>query len=95
MSELVTNSVVHARMGPADAIAIDVELAENHLRLAVVDNGAECLPRLVEPDPLRPGGKGLLLVERLSMAWGVDRRRSGVTRVWCELATSQRPAELT
>jgi anti-sigma regulatory factor (Ser/Thr protein kinase) len=85
VSELVTNSVIHARMGPTNAIAIDVELADDRLRIAVMDDGAECLPHRVDPDPSRPGGMGLLLVERLSAAWGVDRERSGVTRVWCEL----------
>jgi hypothetical protein len=50
-----------------------------------MDGGAECLPHLVGGDPLRPGGLGLLLVERLSAAWGVGRMQSGVTRVWCEL----------
>lgn len=85
MSELVTNSVMHAQMGPADAIDIDVALSDGRLRLTVIDDGAASRPRLVEPDPTRAGGRGLLLVERLSAAWGVDRRRSGMTHVWCEL----------
>lgn len=85
MSELVTNSVVHARMGPADAIDVDLVLSDGRLRLTVMDDGADSLPQLLEPDPTRAGGRGLLLVERLSTAWGVDRKRSGMTHVWCEL----------
>lgn len=85
VSELVTNSVIHARMGPYDSIDVDVALSDGRLRLTVVDDGGECVPHLVDPDPSRPGGKGLLVVERLSAAWGVERKRSGVTRVWCEL----------
>jgi anti-sigma regulatory factor (Ser/Thr protein kinase) len=85
VSELVTNSVVHAQMGPDDAIDVDLGLSGDRLRIAVADDGAVTLPHAVDPDIDRASGRGLLLVERLSRAWGVIRERSGRTRVWCEL----------
>lgn len=86
VSELVTNSVVHAGMGPDDSIGVDVRLVEDRLRIAVVDGGGEGVPHVVAPDPERPGGMGLWLVARLAADWGVVRDRSGLTEVWCELA---------
>lgn len=88
VSELVTNSVLHAHVGADDSIGIDLELSRDRLRIAVVDRGAPSLPHVVSPDPERPGGKGLVLVDQLSAAWGVVRERSGLTHVWCELALS-------
>lgn len=85
VSELVTNSVLHAQMGPGDSIGVDVTLSDDRLRIAVADDGAACLPHVVEPDAMYPNGRGLLLVQRLSNAWGVIRERSGATHVWCEL----------
>jgi anti-sigma regulatory factor (Ser/Thr protein kinase) len=85
VSELVTNSVVHAQMGPDDSIGVDVGLSDDRLRIAVADDGAASLPHAVDPDAGRASGRGLLLVGRLSHAWGVIRERSGTTRVWCEL----------
>ena len=39
-------------------------------------------------DPLEPGGYGLLLVDRMSSRWGIERS-AGSTTVWFEL---DRPA---
>jgi hypothetical protein len=35
-------------------------------------------------DPLEPGGYGLVLVDRMSSRWGIDRS-PGSTTVWFEL----------
>ena len=88
VSELVTNSVLHADAGPDETISIDLQLLDNRLRIAVVDGGSPRVPHVVPPDPERPGGKGLFLVARLSSAWGVVRERSGRTQVWCELTVA-------
>jgi transcriptional regulator with XRE-family HTH domain/anti-sigma regulatory factor (Ser/Thr protein kinase) len=77
LSELVTNSVMHAHSSWID-VAIDVGL--EHLRVEVSDPS---------PSPLRPrtpdedGGWGLALVAALAPRWGVDRRDDGKT-VWLE-----------
>jgi anti-sigma regulatory factor (Ser/Thr protein kinase) len=90
VSELVTNSVVHAQMGPGDSIGVDVGLSDDRVRIAVADDGAASLPHAVDPDAGAPNGRGLLLVEHLSHAWGVIRERNGATHVWCELLLGSR-----
>jgi anti-sigma regulatory factor (Ser/Thr protein kinase) len=84
-SELVSNSVLYARSSPDGSIGVDVGLFADRLRIAVVDGGSHRVPHIVPEDPARPGGKGLLLVVRLSAAWGIVREQSGRTRVWCDL----------
>lgn len=85
VSELVSNSVLHAEACPDGSIGVDVRLCDCRLHIAVTDGGSHRVPHLVPEDPARPGGKGLLLVVRLSAAWGVVREQSGRTRVWCDL----------
>jgi anti-sigma regulatory factor (Ser/Thr protein kinase) len=86
ISELVTNSVRHAGMDPAQTIHLDVSGADGRLRIVVTDTGSASLPEMAEHDPTVPGGLGLVLVDKLSVAWGVERDAGGTTRVWCELA---------
>ena len=77
--------MLHARACPDGSIGLDVGLFAHRLHIAVIDGGSHRVPHLVPEDPARPGGKGLLLVVRLSAAWGVVREPSGRTRVWCDL----------
>jgi integral membrane sensor domain MASE1/anti-sigma regulatory factor (Ser/Thr protein kinase) len=84
VSELVTNSVRHARLGPRDLIKLHVETSERVLRVEVSDPG-EGFGADIPATPARgPGGWGLFLTERLADRWGVDRQ-SGWTTVWLEL----------
>ncbi len=80
-SEVVTNAILHARSGPQLA----VELHADRVRVAVRDFSPE-LPvrRLGHPDDL--SGRGVVIVEELASAWGVDLERSGAKRVWFEVA---------
>lgn len=85
-SELVTNAVLHA--GLSDADQLDVELASmaDGVRLSVHDVGGGFTPgSLQEGAALRPGGRGLLIIDALSKAWGVETDAEGCT-VWCDLA---------
>lgn len=86
VSELVTNSVRHAKVGRDGAIMVDVLLLRNRVRLAVADPGSKLLPRVTARRASEPGGLGLSLVEQLSSSWGVAKDGSGVTRVWSELS---------
>ena len=83
VSELVTNSVRHARLEPGDEIRLRVELANRLLRVEVSDPGAGFGASIPEPTPSGLGGWGLFLTERLADRWGVDRQ-SGWTTVWLE-----------
>jgi len=85
VSELVTNAVRHAGVGPEGEILIRVLVLEGRLRLCVQDPGSSSIPRLAEPDPERPGGMGLFIVKQLSSSWGVAKTGAGTTNVWCEI----------
>ncbi|MFJ9817545.1 SpoIIE family protein phosphatase [Streptomyces sp. NPDC101151] len=80
VSELVTNALVHTG-GP---VRLDLSLVNHRLRLAVTDTS----PR----SPVKPtnigweatGGRGILLVEAVSAAWGTVPV-SGGKQVWADL----------
>ncbi|MFF8861074.1 SpoIIE family protein phosphatase [Streptomyces sp. NPDC015139] len=80
VSELVTNALVHTG-GP---VRLDMSLVNHRLRLAVADSS----PR----SPMKPasigweatGGRGILLVEAVSAAWGTIPV-SGGKQVWADL----------
>ena len=88
VSELVTNSVVHANVGPRRALTVEVTMLDDRLRIGVTDPGSRLKPRILPPDPQTPGGLGLLLVDELCETWGV-RQDLGPTCVWCELPLDQ------
>lgn len=79
-SEVVTNAIVHGRSGPQLA----VEVGEHVVRVAVRDLSPEIpIRRHGRPDDI--GGRGVVIVEELASAWGVDRERNGSKRVWFEV----------
>jgi integral membrane sensor domain MASE1/anti-sigma regulatory factor (Ser/Thr protein kinase) len=85
VSELVTNSVRHARLRPHDPIRLQVRVSDRLLRVEVSDPGEGFGANVPEPVAARgPGGWGLFLTERLAHRWGVDRE-SGWTTVWLEV----------
>jgi anti-sigma regulatory factor (Ser/Thr protein kinase) len=90
VSELVTNSVVHANVGPRRALTVDVTTLDDRLRIAVTDPGSRLRPCMLAPDLETPGGLGLLGVDELCETWGVWQDL-GPTCVWCELLLDQSP----
>ncbi|MGV9760324.1 SpoIIE family protein phosphatase [Streptomyces tricolor] len=80
VSELVTNALVHT----GGQVRLDLSLVNHRLRLAVADSS----PR----SPVKPtsigweatGGRGILLVEAVSAAWGTVPV-SGGKQVWADL----------
>jgi serine/threonine-protein kinase RsbW len=87
VSELVTNSVQHARLSADDFVRVGAAVSDGVPRLEVDNPGATGTIAARDPDAER-GGFGLRIVEALADAWGVSRK--GHTRVWAELAC--RPA---
>jgi len=83
VSELVTNAVRHADLAADDTIRLVVDVADHGLRVEVHDPGDGFVPTVPAPDPARPSGWGLYLVEELADRWGVDS--SARTLVWFEL----------
>jgi integral membrane sensor domain MASE1 len=84
VSELVTNSVRHARLRPRDLIRLRVKTSDRVIRLEVSDPGGGFSADLPKPATRGPGGWGLFLTERLADRWGVDRE-GGWTTVWLEV----------
>jgi anti-sigma regulatory factor (Ser/Thr protein kinase) len=85
VSELVTNSVVHANVGPDQTLTVECAALADRLRITVTDPGKRLKPHLRRPDHGVSGGYGLAIVASLSLAWGVVRDSVGTTSVWCEL----------
>ena len=86
VSELVTNSVVHAHADSSQLLRITVGRSKDGLRIAVTDGGSETVPHLRDSDAETPGGLGLRIIDRLCMSWGVIRSGTGTTEVWCDVA---------
>jgi anti-sigma regulatory factor (Ser/Thr protein kinase) len=86
VSELVTNSVLHASVGADQTLTLEVTSLSDRLRITVADPGSRLDPRLQPHDLESAGGLGLFLVDKLAMAWGAERDDLGSTAVWCELA---------
>jgi anti-anti-sigma factor len=80
-SELVTNTVIHART----ELRLRVELRGDLLHLAVRDGNPWMLRLVAIPGPEAEGGRGLWLVDQLAQAWGVNRHPDGGKVVWCTL----------
>jgi anti-sigma regulatory factor (Ser/Thr protein kinase) len=87
VSELVTNAVRHAA---GERLRLVVTLDARALRVEVHDPGNGFEPREPEPDPTRPSGWGLFLVDELADRWGVDRTPR--TLVWFEMDAEALPA---
>lgn len=93
-SELITNALVHT---DRDALLTarlfqEQENESGPARLRVeVDDDSDLWPKRRTPGEQASSGRGLMLVEALSDAWGVDPRGSG-KRMWFELAWAPTPA---
>jgi anti-sigma regulatory factor (Ser/Thr protein kinase) len=85
VSELATNCVQHARSD----FEIAIELSPGEIRVEARDGGGGGQPTRRSPSPREPTGRGLLVVEALSDAWGVERRADGKT-VWFSLGSGRR-----
>lgn len=83
VSELVTNSVRHAVLGPGYHVDVAVHVRPTAVRLAVRDRGDGFVRGVPPEDPLQEGGWGLHLVDQLADRWGI--RGDGPTEVWAEI----------
>jgi len=87
VSELVTNAVVHARSD----VQVAVRLLGDALRIEVVDQVPPAPASLEASAPTEDAesGRGLLLVETMASAWGVEPIDGGKS-VWFEVARPDR-----
>ncbi|MFE2744347.1 SpoIIE family protein phosphatase [Streptomyces scopuliridis] len=83
VSEMITNVLVHT---DGDALLVAEArgvLGDRRLRVEVADTSDE-LPHRRRPGELASSGRGLVLMEVLADAWGVDPRGEGKS-IWFEL----------
>ncbi|MEV0850420.1 SpoIIE family protein phosphatase [Streptomyces sp. NPDC049954] len=82
-SELLGNVLVHTDQSAALAVRVLGDRGRRSLRIEVTDRGDE-LPHQRAPGELASSGRGLVLLDLLSQAWGVRPEPEGKT-VWFEL----------
>jgi DNA-binding NarL/FixJ family response regulator len=80
VSELVTNAVVHA----GSEVEVAVRLLPDAVRIEVIDRAPAATLRPSTPKAEDESGRGLLLVETMASAWGVDAIDRGKA-VWFEV----------
>lgn len=80
VSELVTNAVVHA----GSDVEVAVRLLSDVVRIEVVDRAPVSMLRPASPEEDAESGRGLMLVETLASAWGVEPIDGGKA-VWFEV----------
>jgi anti-sigma regulatory factor (Ser/Thr protein kinase) len=83
VSELATNAVRHA----SSPFRVSVSRSDSTVRIAVEDLGTS-EPQLRPADLERLGGRGVALVDAMSLRWGVEPAPVGKV-VWCELPTER------
>lgn len=82
-TELATNALKYAS-GPCVA---SIFRAAGGWLLDVADSSPDSPPVRYAPEPGRPGGNGLLIIEQLSSRWGWYRSEGGARKhVWAQLA---------
>ncbi|MFG2937369.1 ATP-binding protein [Streptomyces sp. NPDC048282] len=87
-SELVTNAIVHSA---GRRIVCRVQATADRVRIEVEDqNGGFTLPAPRQARPDEQNGRGLFLVDALSLDWGVTAAPEGPSSrvVWAELSTA-------
>ncbi|WP_214416488.1 ATP-binding protein [Sphaerisporangium fuscum] len=82
-SEVVTNAVVHSDSRCGGKVIVALADCHDFIHVDVVDAGAETTP-CVRQEDFTEGGRGLMLVETLSSAWGTYDHHRGRT-VWFQV----------
>jgi anti-sigma regulatory factor (Ser/Thr protein kinase) len=84
ISELISNALRHATPLPGCTFRVAWRLGDDSVEIAVSDGGGPTVPAVNDPVGSAVGGRGLGIVERLSLRWGVSDT-GGVTTVWAQL----------
>ena len=84
LSELVSNALRHATPLPGGTVKVSWDFGAESILIAVCDGGSETFPSVREAAGSALGGRGLDIVARISLRWGV-LRDDGETTVWAEL----------
>ncbi|MFF4824561.1 ATP-binding protein [Streptomyces sp. NPDC001312] len=88
VAELAANAVLHGRVPGRDfALALSFEEGRDVVRIEVTDTHP-ALPARMTPGPDESGGRGLVLVDALTVDWGLRDRLGPGKTVWAECALS-------
>lgn len=79
ISELVGNSVRHARPLADGDIEVSWTVNDRGLRISVTDGGSGTRPRKVNASSSALAGRGMAIVETLADSWWADRTRGTCT----------------
>jgi anti-sigma regulatory factor (Ser/Thr protein kinase) len=71
LSELISNALRHASPLPGRTVKVSWRLSQDSVEVAVSDGGGPTMPRVNEPSNWSLGGRGLGIVARLALHWGV------------------------
>ncbi|MEU4921058.1 ATP-binding protein [Streptomyces parvus] len=85
IGELATNAALHGYV-PGRDFRITLSVYGDVLRIEVADTRGDRLPEKRDPDAGSEGGRGLLLVEALSVRWGTEHGPFPRKTVWAEVA---------
>jgi anti-sigma regulatory factor (Ser/Thr protein kinase) len=80
-SELATNALVHAQT----AFSVTLAAADQTVLLTVRDD-SRALPTLHSPQAMDPSGRGLEIVDIISLDWGIDEDAAGSKGIWASFA---------
>jgi anti-sigma regulatory factor (Ser/Thr protein kinase) len=95
LSELISNALRHATPLPGSLVKVSWLLSDDCIEVAVSDGGGPTVPMINKPAANALGGRGLGIVDRLSLRWGVYTHQDGSeTTVWAALPLSSE-AELS
>jgi anti-sigma regulatory factor (Ser/Thr protein kinase) len=88
LSELISNALRHATPLAGAAVRVAWRLHGDCVEIAVSDGGGATVPQVNEPGSSAVGGRGLGIVERLSLHWGAypSSDGTGEMTVWAKLA---------
>ena len=91
MSELATNSVRHAGCDEADELSMEADVEPDRVRVRLSDpgEGFEVHDARAADLAAPAGGYGLVLLDRLSDRWGVQRENG--FSVWFEVQRDRLP----
>ncbi|MGP4044151.1 ATP-binding protein [Streptomyces sp. 2A115] len=82
VTELVGNVVRH--VGEGTPVRVRVARAGGRIRVEVADPDPRALPVLLRATAEDESGRGLALLDAVTLRWGVEQGVAGKT-VWCEL----------
>jgi anti-sigma regulatory factor (Ser/Thr protein kinase) len=90
ISELISNALQHATPLPGCAVKVSWHLLQDTVEVAVSDGGGPTAPAVNEPTNWSIGGRGLGIVARLALRWGVREPEDGndgtpETTVWAHV----------